>query len=157
MYITRDVPKNQYIIVQPLCLLIIETCIKMAAWFLVNSYYRCLEWDVLISSGCFSFPNTVRRIFVCIESTPTWAILKLHTNSYTHVLVYHELEWLTSKSRLWSITQQPSDACIVTRQDNYQNHYLSSISLPNPKFIPVADKFCLTLTCDRQGFAWMIG
>jgi len=24
----------------------------------------------------------------------------------------------------------------------------------NQKFLPVADKFCLTLTCDRQGFAW---
>ena len=24
----------------------------------------------------------------------------------------------------------------------------------NPKFLPVTDKFYLTLTCDRQGFAW---
>ena len=31
----------------------------------------------------------------------------------------------------------------------------SNLSLwqTNPKFLPVADKFCLTLTCDRRGFA----
>jgi len=25
-----------------------------------------------------------------------------------------------------------------------------------PKFLPVADKFCLILTCDRQSFAWTV-
>jgi len=29
-----------------------------------------------------------------------------------------------------------------------------SLGQINPKFLPVADKFYLTLTCDRRGFAW---
>ena len=31
--------------------------------------------------------------------------------------------------------------------------YLSLLQV-NPKLLPVADKFFLTLTCDRQGFVW---
>ena len=32
--------------------------------------------------------------------------------------------------------------------------YRASLWQLNPKILPVADKFCLSLTSDRQGFAW---
>ena len=42
---------------------------------------------------------------------------------------------------------------IIEYRAKFDKSYLSLWQV-NTKFLPVADKFCLSLTCDRQGFAW---
>ena len=42
---------------------------------------------------------------------------------------------------------------IIEYKAKFDKSYLSLWQV-NPTFLPVADKFCLSLTCDRQGFAW---
>ena len=42
---------------------------------------------------------------------------------------------------------------IIEYRAKFDKSYLSLWEV-NPTFLPVADKFCLSLTCDRQGFTW---
>ena len=80
------------------------------------------------------------------------------------VFILHTMKCRTSAS-LWQAMRKPfhttgqSDLIIsqflpVMAIFYQSHHWIWSKVTCHCKFPPVADKFCLTMTCDRWGFAW---
>ena len=87
-----------------------------------------------------------------LKSSPKCAVIfKQPQQSMRKLCSYHRAIWLIiSKFYLsWLIL-----TChIIEYRVKLDKGYLSLWQV-NPNFLPVADMFCLTLTCDRWGFTW---
>ena len=110
----------------------------------LKSCPNCMTWslsDLNISQTSLFLTHAI-NMSTMLNTDTTQSMRKLFSDHRTIWLIILDfyLSWLIFTCHIIEYRAKFYKSCLWLWQ-------------VNPKFLPVADKFCLTLTCDRQGCA----